>query len=80
MDQNMQPDILDSEFPPSPPPVIIPHYSKTLVSIPDVLDKYLYRYIYLWTKNNESFWMYPIALSQCNMLSGYQWEKNFWRQ
>jgi len=79
MNINEQPDIIDIPYPPSPPPVITPHYSRTLTDLPVDLKNYLYTYVYLWTTDDGSFWMYPISITPDNKLYGYQWNRNSWR-
>ena len=79
MSINEQSSIINSEYPPSPPPVVVPHYVRSFADIPVTLSNYLYSYIYIWTINDGSFWMYPISITSCNKICGYKWDRSFWR-
>jgi hypothetical protein len=77
---NRQCGIMNSRIPPSPPPTATPHYSGRIAnSIPGMLQNCLNSYVYIWTKNDGSFWMYPTSYISDHMLFGYQWDRGFWR-
>ncbi|MED1952467.1 transporter [Brevibacillus nitrificans] len=37
----------------------------------------LYRYSYVWLKNGNSFWFYPVYISRSSV-SGYRWRRDRW--
>ncbi|MDR2904311.1 MAG: hypothetical protein LBU77_07380 [Clostridiales bacterium] len=79
MQEDDQPSISHSYTPPSIPPKVIPTYSENTANIPiSMLERCLYNYIYVWTKDRRAFWMYPVSLTANEMLFGYQWEDQFW--
>ncbi len=67
--------------PPVPPPAVTPSYTVcTGDALLPLLPNCLHSYLYLWTKENGSFWIYPTAAECDVVLSGYQWDRFFWRR
>lgn len=80
MSEKKTPGVLIIPFPPSPPPSIVPHYSIRLSNqITYMIRNCLYTYVYIWTKNDGSFWIYLTSYASSGKLSGYQWDRNFWK-
>ncbi len=66
-------------YPPSPAPSVIPtgcSWNKN--ENPDMILKYVFLYIYVWTDSENSFWMYPIGIWY-NNIYGYIWDNSKWK-
>ncbi|MCL2547043.1 MAG: hypothetical protein FWE06_07635 [Oscillospiraceae bacterium] len=64
--------------PAAPAPNIAPSYPGTM-DVRDHLPNALHTCVYLWTKSNGRFWMFPTAILPGDVLVGYQWDRGFWR-
>lgn len=59
--------------PSSPPPSFTPTQSPSLQAVnPGSLRGCLYRYVYIWQTNRESYWMYLTFVGP-QSLAGYRW-------
>lgn len=66
------------DIPPSPAPRVVPKYCSVLKNPEaDTLKQYLKMYIYIWTKNDYAFWMYPIEFYD-DSIYGYIWTGDAW--
>ncbi len=81
MEENRKTNIPVSTVPSVPPPAIAPSYTAGVGEhLLPMLPNCLHRYLYLWTKENGSFWLYPTAAEGDVGLSGFQWDRFFWRR
>ncbi|OXM83761.1 hypothetical protein CF651_24345 [Paenibacillus rigui] len=60
--------------PQSPPPAFIPQQSSaTLFAVdPGSIRRCLFRYVYIWQDNGESYWIYLTHVGR-NSISGFRW-------
>lgn len=59
-------------------PVTTPQYCTGLYNAePNAIKQYLFTYIYVWTENGFSFWLFPICLRD-DIIYGYIWEGESW--
>ena len=83
MHKNHQSHIIIHPYPPSPPPEITPYftYFDNLIRTIDLsmLKNCLHSYVFIWTKSEGSFWMYPTLHVPDDNISGYQWDRHFWK-
>lgn len=67
------------QVPPSPPPPLKPYYCPNHhIATPQVLERYLGHYLYIWLYGGGSFWMFPLRM-EGYFLAGYLWEGDGWR-
>jgi len=76
-------EVIISPFPLSPPPAITPNCTDTNTMVRNItmsmLRNCLHHFIYVWTKNEDSFWMFPTAYTQDHILCGYKWDCELWK-
>ncbi len=71
-------DVLSYPFPPARPPVTAPSYYECRVS-PLMLENCVNRYVFLWTMDIGSFWLYLTGYEPDGMLTGYLWDIDQWQ-
>ncbi|HWR23203.1 MAG TPA: hypothetical protein VN366_06965 [Feifaniaceae bacterium] len=65
--------------PSSPPPSAAPEYCPTLGGTgPDYIARYIQHHTYVWTTSGQSFWAYPIAVTDERLLA-YAWDNGGWQ-
>ncbi|PLT29782.1 hypothetical protein CUU66_11275 [Peribacillus deserti] len=66
--------------PSAPPPSYIPAQTQQAQAFavdPGSIRRCLFRYTYVWLRNREQFWFYPIFLGRTS-ISGYRWTGFRW--
>jgi hypothetical protein len=67
-------------MPPSPPPQFSPAYTPgIIVPCRDVLEKYLYFYLFARMANGYACWVYPVNLTD-DIVRGFAWDGKEWAQ
>ncbi|WP_338469636.1 hypothetical protein R4Z10_12520 [Niallia sp. XMNu-256] len=67
--------------PSSPPPAFVPAQTHQQVSTfavdPGSIRRCLFRYTYVWQRNRQQYWLYPIFVGR-NSVSGWRWNGFSW--
>ncbi|MCC3378049.1 transporter [Paenibacillus farraposensis] len=68
-----------AQAPTAPPPQFIPPQPlATAFAIdPAAMSGCLFRYTFIWLRNGERFWMYPVFIGRTSV-SGFRWNGFFW--
>ena len=61
-------------------PNTVPSYSSILkCDNYNLLEQFIDKYIYVWLKTNNAFWMYPTEVND-NYVKGFAWDIFGWRE
>ncbi len=68
-----------SQAPTAPPPPFIPQQATAspFAIDPGAIRLCLFRYTFIWLRNGEAFWFYPVFIGP-RSVAGFRWNGRFW--
>ncbi|MBB6731833.1 transporter [Cohnella zeiphila] len=66
------------QAPTAPPPQFVPQQPpQTFAVDPGAIAGCLFRQTYVWLRNGNSFWFYPVFVGRTSV-AGFRWNGRFW--